>query len=420
MGLATVTTKRVLGFRQVKWIRDNYFRGRETARVSACHAWITVLLAASLVSAEEPAVFTLENVPAANKIVADEPVRENFSAQQAARYLDTASLNWQKTRKCATCHTNMSYLMARPALSSVLPDSGEVRKFFEEYYLTRWQQGNKAPGKGNYHPVVVGAALAFHDAQTTGRLSETTRNTLDMMWTTQREDGGWTWAKCGWAPMEIDDHYGVTLAALAVGIAPDHYAETAAAEAGMEKAKQYLNNNPAPALHHRIMISWVSLRIDGLMERTEQKKVLQEMLSKQLPDGGWATPAFLSDWKEFKRKDNKPRDLTTSDAYGTGLAIVVARELGIPATDERLQKGISWLKSNQRVSGKWFTRSPSKDSQQYFTNFGSAFAVLGLQACGELPGWPFEDNKVAQAARVDLDKRPSDFVKTSNERIPPP
>ena len=356
--------------------------------MKAFSGFFASLVVASLAAAEEPAVLTLENVPYAKKIVADEPIRKTFSAERAARYLDNASLNWQKRRKCATCHTNMPYLMARPALGAVMKDSGEVRSFFEAYYLARWEQGKKAPQKP-YRPVVVGAALAFNDAQTTGALSDTTRKTLDLMWTTQGEDGAWNLAKCGWAPMEIDDYYGVTLAALATGVAPGNYAETKAAKAGLEKVRKYLDNKPAPSLHHRIMIAWASLRIKGLMEKQEREKVLQEMLSKQLVNGGWATPAFLADWKAFKRKDRKPHDPNTPDAYGTGLALVVAREMGMPAEDARLQKGVAWLKSNQRESGKWFTRSPSKDSKNYFTNTGSAFAILGLQSCGELPGWPF-------------------------------
>ncbi len=346
----------------------------------------------TLGSAKDPAVLTLKNVPYSKKIVADEPVRKTFSAKQAARYLDNASLNWQKNRKCATCHTNMPYLMARPALAGAMKDSGEVRDFFEAYYLARWEQGKKTPQKP-YRPVVVGAALAFNDAQTTGTLSDTTRKTLDLMWTTQGKNGAWNWAKCGWAPMEIDDHYGVTLAALAAGIAPDNYAETAVARAGLEKVRKYLGNQPAPSLHHRIMIAWASLRIGNLMEKQEREEVLQEMLSKQLVNGGWATPAFLADWKAFKRKDRKPHDPHTADAYGTGLALVVAREMGMSAKDLRLQKGVAWLKSNQRESGKWFTRSPTKDSKNYFTNIGCAFAVLGLQSCGELPGWPFDNGK---------------------------
>jgi squalene-hopene/tetraprenyl-beta-curcumene cyclase len=360
--------------------------------MKALLGFFVFLIAVSPSVAEEPAVLTLENVPYAKKIVADEPVRKTFSAEHAARYLDNASLNWQKRRKCATCHTNAPYLMARPALGTALKGSGEVRSFFEDYYLARWEQGKKVPEKP-YRPVVVGSALAFNDAQTTGVLSDTTRKTLDLMWTTQGENGAWNWAKCGWAPMEIDDHYGVTLAALAVGIAPGDYAETKVAKAGLEKVRKYLANQPAPSLHHRIMIAWASLRVRGLMEKPEREKVLQAMLSKQLGNGGWSTPSFLAEWKAFKRKDQKPHDTQTADAYGTGLALVVAREMGIPAKDARLQQGVAWLKGNQRESGKWFTRSPSKDSKNYFTNVGCAFAVLGLQSCGELPGWPFA-NKV--------------------------
>ena len=76
---------------------------------------------------------TLANVVDPGQITADEPLADTFSAEKAARYLDTASLHWQKTRRCATCHTNMVYLFARPALSSVSKDSGEVRQFLEEY-----------------------------------------------------------------------------------------------------------------------------------------------------------------------------------------------------------------------------------------------------------------------------------------------
>ena len=29
------------------------------------------------------------------------------------------------------------------------------------------------------------------------------------------------------------------------------------------------------------------------------------------------------------------------------------REIGVPADDPRIQKGVAWLKSSQRVSGRW-------------------------------------------------------------------
>src|SRR5205823_5777364 len=151
---------------------------------------------------------------------------------QVAMYLDRAALNWQKTKKCATCHTNLFYMAARPALATDLPDSGEVRSFYEDYPRVRWR--TKAPTEAQgFWPVVVGTGLTFNDVQSTGKLSEVAREVLDIMWTVQREDGGWRWPHCDYAPLEIDDHYGVTLVALTVGIAPGSYAETTRARAGL-------------------------------------------------------------------------------------------------------------------------------------------------------------------------------------------
>jgi squalene-hopene/tetraprenyl-beta-curcumene cyclase len=99
---------------------------------------------------------------------------------------------------------------------------------------------------------------------------------------------------------------------------------------------------------------------------------------------------LLTDWKGLAATSGEPLDTKTSDGYGTGFVIVVARELGVPSDDPRLRRGIDWLRANQRESGKWFTRSPVNDCGNLISNVGSAYAVLALQACGELPGWPFE------------------------------
>lgn len=328
---------------------------------------------------------TLANVVDPGKITSDEPMAERFSAENAARYLDTAALHWQKSRKCAACHVNLGYLFARPALSAVLKDSGEVRALFEEYVTERWPK--KAP-RNVQEVVVVASGLTFNDLQTTGRLHSITRRSLQVMWEFQREDGGWTWRNDGYPPTEYDEHYGVTLAALTVGIAPDGYVDTEEARRGLQKIRVFLKKNPPLSLHHRAMIAWTSCYVDGLMSGQQRTKTLDELRAIQRPDGGWSTPGLLADWEGLKRLDGKPHDTKTSDAYATGFAIVVARELGLPNNAPWLRRGIDWLLKNQRVSGKWFTRSPAKDSRHYFSNFGSAFAVLALQSCDNLPGWP--------------------------------
>jgi squalene-hopene/tetraprenyl-beta-curcumene cyclase len=70
--------------------------------------------------------------------------------------------------------------------------------------------------------------------------------------------------------------------------------------------------------------------------------------------------------------------------------MILSRELGLPAEDPRLQKAVKWVQTNQRESGKWFTRSPVVEAGNLISNIGSAYVILGLQACGELPGWPLD------------------------------
>ena len=348
---------------------------------------LLVASAPALVTAQQP--ITLSDVEEGlPEIRADEPKVGHFSAEQAAKYLDHAALNWQKTKKCATCHTNLFYMAARPALAAVQPDSGEVRRFYEDYRRIRWQSKGPTEAQG-FWPVVVGTGLTLNDAQTTGELSDVAREVLDIMWTVQREDGGWNWPHCDYAPLEIDDHYGVTLAALTVGIAPGGYAETPQARAGLEKLRTYLENNPPKSLHHRAMLAWCSVRIDWIATPEQRDRTLAELLARQLDDGGWSTAGLLTDWKGLATEDDRPLATATSDGYATGFVIVVARELGVPADDPRLERGISWLLANQRESGKWFTRSPVRDCGNLISNAGSAFDILALQACGRLPGRPF-------------------------------
>ncbi|MEO8494130.1 MAG: squalene--hopene cyclase [Planctomycetota bacterium] len=347
---------------------------------------VTLLLfnavAPPIAAAQQP--ITLDDVEEGlPDITADEPLAAEYSAEKAAQYLDRSALNWQKTKKCATCHTNLFYMVARPALGTILPDSGEVRSFYEDYRKVRWQQKGPTETQG-FWPVVVGAGLTFNDAQTTGKLSDVAREVLDIVWTVQREDGGWKWPDCDYAPIEIDDHYGVTIAALTVGIAPDGYAETPQARAGLEKLRMYLKNNPPKSLHHRAMLAWCSIRVDGIASESQRHETMTELLALQLEDGGWSTSGLLTDWKT--RKDGQPLETKISDGYGTGLVIVIARELGVPADDARLRRGIDWLHTNQRESGKWFTRSPVNECRNLISNAGSALAILALQACGELPG----------------------------------
>lgn len=304
----------------------------------------------------------------------DETMASEFSFEKATSFLDSAALQWQKDRQCFTCHTNYAHLYARQARAESDTAAKEVRQFAEELITKRWVENGP---RWDAEIVATGAALAFNDAATTGKLHPITRQALDKMWTVQRDDGGFTWIKCKWPPMEYDDHYGITLAALAVGVAPDDYAQTEKAQQGMAKLREFLKKNPGTMLHHRAMVLWASAAVKDLLSEQEKQQTVDELLALQKADGGWGL-ATLGEWKRY---NDEPQDMEVSDGYGTGFVIYVLRRSGIPADDPRIQRGVSWLKSHQRESGRWFTRSLWKDSKHYLTHAGTAFAVMALQEC---------------------------------------
>lgn len=87
----------------------------------------------------------------------------------------------------------------------------------------------------------------------------------------------------------------------------------------------------------------------------------------------------------WKRKDGGAVELTTSDGYGTGFSLYVLRRAGqVPAADARIRRAVAWLNTHQHANGCWYTRSPGK-SDELSTYVGTAYAILALKACGEIP-----------------------------------
>ncbi len=331
--------------------------------------WKSLVALSLILAAAMAADAAAPDYPGPN--AADEPVRKEFSLAAATTFLDAASADWGQNRKCFTCHTNYNYLMVRPAAKNDSPVHAEVRRQLEELVEQRWQ---KEGPRWDAEVVMSAAVLAMHDAATTGKLHATTKKALDRMWTVQKEDGGFAWLKCDWPPMESDDHFGATMALLGVGAAPEDYRETPEARAGVERLKKYLAANPPPTLHHKLMLLWADSYLAGVVSAEQKSEWLAELTKLQHADGGFSLASF-GDWE---RADDTPQDTVTSDGYATGLAIVILRRSGVAADDQRIARGIAWLKANQRESGRWFTRSLHKDSKHYISHAGTAMAVLAL------------------------------------------
>jgi squalene-hopene/tetraprenyl-beta-curcumene cyclase len=318
-----------------------------------------------------------------------EPLAKTVSLAKAAEYLDTVAAFWMRDRSCGRCHTNYSYLMARPLLKE-FPTSlvDQTRRFVEQRIADK--PPARDPQLQGAQIVTASLALTFHDAQTTGKLPPATRRALDKLWASQRVNGTWLRLGCGDFPAENDRYFLAEAAALAVSTAPDAYARDKAAGPGMAKLRAFLSGqSKSPAnLYHRTMLLWASLRLDGLMQDAERRQIIAALVGQQRVDGGWSFVSLQPAY--FGNPQANLADLP-SDGYATGLVVYVLRQAGFTSDREEIRRGVNWLKTNQRASGRWFTFAPDTSRPDSDTdligtrdiavhNVGTAFAVMALRA----------------------------------------
>ncbi len=321
----------------------------------------------------------------------DEPLAKQLSLKNSADHLDSAATAWLTRWKCAACHTSYIYVMAGPSLRSKPSPAFLKMRQHLEYRVSHWDSGKDAdqPGQGSAikplptegvtEIVATAATLAFHDGQSGGKLDPLTRQALDRMWTLQRPNGAWTWNRSNLAPLEYDDYFGAVFAAVGVGAAPEGYAQTPQAQQGLAKLRTYFQNTPPPYVHHKAWLLWAATKLDGLLTPEQRRQAMDELLALQQGDGGWSLPTL---WKDAGGTETKP---ASSDGYATGLALYVLRQSGVSADDPRMKRGINWLKTRQRESGRWFTQSLNGSKRRnLITNAGTALCAMALKACGEV------------------------------------
>lgn len=349
-------------------------------------------------------------------------VSSSWDPKAAARYLDERAAWWiawpgaarDQGTVCISCHTALPYALARPALRMALDEeapSGNERRLLESvtkrvrlwheakpYYDESDGAGKSLQARGT-ESVLNALILASVDART-GILSADTRAAFENMWalqeTTGREKGAWQWIDFGFAPFEAKDSvfYGASLAAVAVGTAPENYRAMPGIRENVKRLREYLDREYASqSLINQVVLVWADAKLPGILTPKQQASVVDSVVSKQQADGGWSLSSLAWTWsglspkslvKLWFRSEDRPFE-SKSDGYATGLIVFALEQAGFPRENVHFQRGLAWLERNQsQTEGRWpgysLNHRPeaSYGTELFMSDAASAYAVLAL------------------------------------------
>ena len=334
----------------------------------------------------------------------------SWNPRAAAAYLDGRLAWWSHwpdaardhATACVSCHTAVPYALARPALRTLLGEKdlaaperavldGVVKRVriwrdVEPFYPDQTVGLPKSSESRGTEAVLNALILAVRDARV-GTLADDTRQAFGNLWPLQFQTGelagAWAWLNFHLEPWEATDspYYGATLAAIAVGSAPGGYASSPEILEPLNRLRGYLRRGAErESLFNRVMLLWASAKLPGLLEPAQRQAIVDAAASKQQEDGGWTT-ASLGSWK---RADGTAME-GASDGLATGLISLALQQIGTPATDARVRRGLAWLARHQdAASGMWWTpsvnaqRDPAANTGKFMTDAATAYAVLAL------------------------------------------
>jgi hypothetical protein len=317
----------------------------------------------------------------------------DWNPELAARYLDGRQKEWFSWKPamsadgpCVSCHTGMTYLLARPALRRRLKERQQT--VYETGLLDRLRAkvGEKPAGALQGVETIFSAMfLSREDAMTT--MSAHTQKAFDQLWTLQSSEGpgkgGWRWYAANLDPWENAEsgRYGASLAAAALAQTPAEYRNTAQVREQAAALNVYLMDDVSSRrLHDRLAL----LLARSFIPDSLRQSITADALSQQQSDGGW-TIESLGPW--MAHADAPPS--AGSNAYATAFTAVALLRGGVTPSDPKVAKALNWLQSHQDpATGAWAAASMNKRypegsmESRFMQDAATAFASLALIEAG--------------------------------------
>lgn len=336
---------------------------------------------------------------------ADEPRVKAFgveSLRAASRYLETGAASWLTGRACVNCHTTGPYLTDATAWSRHFgKPNEEVFANFAKAVPQEIEEVQEIDQKGHkFYPgaffsVWRSAGLAEWDRNVTGKLSDVTDRSLREMFARQSESGAFVSHGEVEIPHITTDFELSLQAVRAITAAPGWLAglKDEALLARVGKLKSWMRTATPKNDFDRVLKLQLAFYLPDLVPQSERDAALALLTSKQHEDGGWSTRDMspVNDWHYEMSgtvlnliKNLPDAEKPESDPYMTALAIVLMRQNDVPVADPRIQRGLAWLKREQRESGRWWMHSLYRGNYHYTTYIATIEALKALELCGEL------------------------------------
>ena len=266
----------------------------------------------------------------------------DWSPEAAARYLDSRQKEWFSWKPamsadgpCVSCHTGMTYLLARPALRRVLKETQPT--MYEVGLLDRLRaKVGEKPAGGLQGVETIFSAMFLSREDATKTMSAHTQKAFDQLWTLQSATGRRKAAGDG------------TQRTSTRGRTPNP-----AATAQCSPRWRHRRRQRSIATHRRSASSTASLRAylqDSVASRrlhdrlalllarafipdSQRESIVADALARQQADGGWTTES-LGPWHGHPDAPPSPG----SNAYATAFTTFALLRGGRPPPSRAWRK----------------------------------------------------------------------------------